>query len=140
MGPRKANPQSQGDVSRLHPFHEFPDDLPSEIFNNYTKNLGWIYNLEFAISPNIDCKKMNEIGILERLNPYLMKMFMQNGVKFTCNDWKILFSIKEPVFKELCVEFFSMVSFEANTIDPQYTNALVFFVLVDSIEIVVWLN
>lgn len=49
-----------------------------------------------------------------------------------------MFSIKEEVFKELCLEFFSTVSFEANTVDPYYVHALVFFVLVVNIMSVAW--
>lgn len=53
-------------------------------------------------------------------------MFEENGIYFKCNGWKILFSIKEPVFKELCVELFSAVSFEANMVDHHFSMALVF--------------
>lgn len=126
MGPRKAPQQQQGDVSSLHPFYEFSYDLPHEILNNYTNMLGWIYNREFVISPTIDWNKLNEIGIFERLHPYLINTYVENGISFTCNRWKILFSIKEPIFKELCVEFFSTISFEAKTIDPHFFTTLFF--------------
>lgn len=125
MGPRKATPQSQCDVSNLHSFYEFPNDLPSEILNNYTNKLGWIHNREFVVSPTIDMAKLNETEILERLNMYLTKTFEKNGVYFTCNGWKNLLSIKEPIYKEWCLEFFSTVSFEANMVDPHFVGALV---------------
>lgn len=63
---------------------------------------------------------------MERLNPYLTKTFEGDGVSFTCNGWEKLFSISEPVFMELCIEFFATVSFQENTEDPYYTWALVF--------------
>lgn len=53
-------------------------------------------------------------------------MFLGDCVNFTCNGWKILFLIKELALKELCFNFFSTVSFAANTIDPQYVSALAF--------------
>lgn len=75
---------------------------------------------------NSDWEKLNEIRIFEWLNPYLTKMFLGDCVNFTCNGWKILFLIKELALKELCFNFFSTVSFAANTIDPQYVSALAF--------------
>lgn len=126
MGMRKSPQPQQGDVSSLHPFYEFPDDIPREILNNYTNKLGWLYNREFAISPTVDWSNLNKIGILERMNLYLTKTYVENGISFTCNEWKILFSIKEPIFKELCMEFFLTTSFEENTIDPHFAMPLVF--------------
>lgn len=72
--------------------------------------LGWAHNREFAITPTINWAKLNKIGILERLNPYLTNSFEENGVTITCNGWRNLFSVKELVYKELCVELFSTVS------------------------------
>lgn len=75
MSPRVAPLQQQRNVSSLHPFYQFPDDLPQQMLSNYKNKLGWIYNREFAISPTIDWNKLNEIGMLERLNLYFMKSF-----------------------------------------------------------------
>lgn len=51
---------------------------------------------------------------------------MGNGVSITFNGWRNLFSIKELVYKELFVELFSTVSFEENTVDPQYVGTPIF--------------
>lgn len=39
---------------------------------------------------------------------------------------EFFFSIKEPVFKELCVEFYLTIYFEADMVDPHFTTTLVF--------------
>ncbi|CAI9290834.1 unnamed protein product [Lactuca saligna] len=85
MGPRVAPQQQQRNALRLHPFYEFPDDIPQEMLKSYMNMLGWLYNQEFAISPTTEWDKLNEIRILERLNPYLTKTFFENGASFTCN-------------------------------------------------------
>lgn len=89
--------------------------------NNYTNKLGWLYNRVFSISLTIDWNKLSEIGILKRLHPYLINTSVENGISLTCNGWKNLFSIKEPIFKELCDEFFSTISIEAKIVDPHFT-------------------
>lgn len=106
MGPIVAPQQQQRNVSCLHPFYEFLDDLPKEMSNNLTNRLGSLYNREFVISPTIDWDKLNEIGILGRLNPYFTNTFFDSGASFTCNRWRNLFSIKDAVFRN-CVWNFS---------------------------------
>lgn len=63
---------------------------------------------------------------MERMALYLTKTFSMYGFAFTCNGWKNLLAINEPVFQELCVEFFTSVSFEDATVDHSYRRALVF--------------
>lgn len=51
---------------------------------------------------------------LKRLNPFLTKTFVENEIYFTWKGWSNLFAIQEKVYKELCVEFFSTVTFQDN--------------------------
>lgn len=100
--------------------------MPQNVVNNFKNKLGWLYNREFCISPCIDWKKLEEIGIMARLAPYLTKTFIGDRFSFTCNWWRNLFGITELVYKELCVEFFASVSFEEIMEDPYFEKALVF--------------
>lgn len=63
---------------------------------------------------------------MERMARYLIKTLFVDDFAFTCNGWKNLFSISEPVFQEMCVEFFASVSLEEDIVDPSYLRALVF--------------
>lgn len=51
------------------------------------------------------------MGLEESLNPYLTKVFIQDGIQITCNGWGRLFWIQESVYREFCLEFFTTISF-----------------------------
>lgn len=58
---------------------------------------------------------------------YWTKVFEGYGFTFTCNGWRNLFSIQEPVYRELSVEFFTTMSFEERAVNFNYNRALVFW-------------
>lgn len=126
MGPRRGQQRPQEDLSNLHPFYQFLSTISHDVLRTYNNRLGWLHNQDFVVSQIIDSAKLNNIGILERLNQYLTKLYVGTGVHMNWNKWRNLFSIKESVYKELCVELFATVGFEKNTKDPQYEKSLVF--------------
>ena len=63
---------------------------------------------------------------MDRMSQYLTKLFLGNRFLFTCKGWYNLFAIQERVYKELCVRFFSTVTFHENVQDPTFPQALVF--------------
>lgn len=97
------------------------------MLTNYENRLGWLYNSEFSIAPIVDWGWLRGVGMVLELERYWTKVFEGDGFTFTCNGWRNLFSIQEPVFQELLVEFFTTVSFEERTVDFNYNRALVFW-------------
>lgn len=68
---------------------------------------------------------LKQVGLANSLNPYLIKVFMQNGVQITFDGGRRLFRIQEPIYRELCLEFFSTVTFRGGD-DYYESNALTF--------------
>lgn len=90
------------------------------------KRLKTLKKKEFYIPNELNWTWIEQVGLADSLNPYLTKVFMQDGVQITCDGWKRLFRIQEPVYRELCLEFFSTVIFCAG--DGYYNpKALTFF-------------
>ena len=58
---------------------------------------------------------------MDHLEPYLTKLFLQDGIQFTCNGWRRLFRMLESVYEALCMEFFSMLNFrkKEDFMDPE---------------------
>ena len=62
--------------------------------------------------PNrIDWDWLQNVRYEEELAPYLVKEFHHEGETMVCDGWSRVFRIQEPVYLELCLEFFSTVSF-----------------------------
>lgn len=114
------------DVASIHLLYLFPQNISGAMLNNNENRLAWLYNCEFAVDPTMDWALLREVGMVMELERYWTKVCMGNGFTFTCNGWKNIFSIKEPIYRELSVEFIATVSFEDKTINPTYNRALVF--------------
>lgn len=53
--------------------------MPQIVVRNFKSKMGWLYNREFSISSHIDLAKLEEIGVMARLNPYLTKILLGMG-------------------------------------------------------------
>lgn len=126
MASRSSNQQFHGHVSSRNILYRLPMDMPTYVLTNFTNKLGWLHNKEFAISRTIDWVRFGEIGLMERMAPFLTKQFSMDDFFFTCNGWRNLFAISKPDYQELCVVFFASVSFEGATVDPFYPRDLIF--------------
>lgn len=68
---------------------------------------------------------LEQVGLVEEMNPYSTKVFMGDGVRITCTCRMRLFQLQKSVYKELCLEFYATVRFRGR-IDPFDTGNLVF--------------
>lgn len=59
------------------------------------------------------------------MNLYLTKVFINNRLRITCSVWRKLFQLQEPIYRELCLEFYATVTFRGGD-DYYSTNALTF--------------
>lgn len=57
---------------------------------------------------------LQEVGLVETMNPYLTNVFVNDGERVTCNAWRRLFQIQEPVYNDLCLEFYATVRFRGS--------------------------
>lgn len=69
---------------------------------------------------------LEQVGLVEEMNPYSTKVFMGDGVRITCTGRRRLFQLQKSVYKELCLEFYTTVRFRGR-IDPFDTGNQVFF-------------
>lgn len=106
MGPRCAIPEEQDhiDVPSIHPLYRFPQNVSQTMLNNYANKLGWLYNREFALAPLVDWSWLRGVGMVTEVKRYWTKLFLGEGFTFQCNVWHDLFSIQEPVYRELSIE------------------------------------
>ena len=121
--PRREIPSG---LASLHPFYVFPTNVSRDVLTRYNNRLGCLHNREFAVAPTVNWQRLRDVGIVDRLTPFLIKLFVGNRYSFTCKAWNNIFAIQERVYKELCVEFLSTMTFHENIQDPTYPQALVF--------------
>lgn len=114
-------------MPHLHLFHDFLTNISVNHLNNYNRLFEWLYNKDFVVSRTNNLQWLNENGIMRRIEPYLTKVFIENRFAVLCNGLINLLMIVEPIYKELCVEFFATASFKENTLDANYRQALTFW-------------
>lgn len=66
------------------------------------------------VSPTNEWAQLTGMGIIDRVRPYPQKIFVGDRFTFSCKGWWNLFPISEPLYKELCIEFFSTIIFDEN--------------------------
>lgn len=59
----------------------------------------------------VDWHWIEQTGLLEGIEPYLVRNFARVDGQFMCMGWRWLFQIQELVYKELVLEFLATVSF-----------------------------
>ena len=73
--------------------------------------------------PNtFDWDWLGTVGLEEELTPYLVKECNLGNTTIICDGWLQLFKIQEPVFAELCWEFFATISFRGGS---EYCNTTI---------------
>ena len=78
MALRRGVSDEQGRIANLHPFYVFPTNISRDVLARYNTRLGWLHNRDFAIAATINWQRLWEVGLVERLNPFLTKTFMGN--------------------------------------------------------------
>lgn len=98
---------SQGD----HPWLNFPRIESKSTMTKLKKKLAEIRKKDIYVPNAINWEWLGEMHYEEELAPYLIKNFMHNGVSISCDGWSRVFRMQEPVYQELCWEFFSIITF-----------------------------
>lgn len=70
---------------------------------------------EFYIANEVNWEWLEQVGLVEAMNPYVTKIFMNEGVRITCIGQKRLFQLQKPVYKELCLEFNATIRFKGRS-------------------------
>lgn len=63
--------------------------------------------------------------MVEAINPYLTKVFVNNRVRITCDAWRRLFQLQDPVYHGMCLELYVTITFQGGE-DYYDTNVLTF--------------
>lgn len=63
------------------------------------------------VSNEVEWDWLQEVVLVEALNPYLTRILVGDGVRITCKTWRRLFILKESVYKELCIAFLARIQF-----------------------------
>lgn len=71
----------------------------------------WMKQRKVHVPAVVNWHWIEQIGLLEGLEPFLDKSFAGVHGPFICMGWRRLFQIQEVVYKELVVEFLTTVSF-----------------------------
>ena len=98
---------SQGEF----PWLNFPQIESASTMRKWKKKLSDIKKKEVYVPNRIDWEWLQSVRYEEELAPYLLKEFQHEGQTMICDGWSRVFRIQEPVYLELCLEFFSTVSF-----------------------------
>lgn len=93
------------------PWYSFPNVVAPEIMVQWNEKLAYFKERKVYIPVKINWHWMEEVCLSEALEPYLTKSFGGVQGRVVCMDWRRLFRIQEPVYKELCVEFLAIMYF-----------------------------
>lgn len=104
-------PQRQPGLQRDFMWYNFPEVVGPSMYLEWKNKLAWLRTKAIDIPPIMDYNWIQVADLLEQVEPYLTKLFVQDGVRLTCMGWRRLFRIKESVYMEICVEFFSSINF-----------------------------
>lgn len=104
---RQSSRRSQGS----HPWLTFPRISSDSTMRRWRKKPDKLKKKEIYVPDALDWEWLGGARYEEELAPYLVITFNHNGVSLTCDGWNRLFRIQEPVYQELCWEYFSTVSF-----------------------------
>lgn len=60
---------------------------------------------ELYIANELSWTWLEEVRLVEAMNPYLKKVFVNEAMRVTCTACRRLFQIQELVYRELSLEF-----------------------------------
>ncbi|XP_052619683.1 uncharacterized protein LOC128126028 [Lactuca sativa] len=114
-------PRNQGDF----PWFNFPQIGSKSTLVRWRKKLETLKKKDFYLPNESNWTWLEQVGLVEAMDPYLTQVFINYEVQITCDVWRRLFQMQELVYQELCLEFFSTVTFRGG--DNYYdTNVLTF--------------
>lgn len=90
------------------------------------KEAGNIKEKEFYFPNELNWSWLEQVSLVEVMGPYLPKVFINNGVRITYSTWRRLFQLQEPVYRELCLEIYVIVTLWGGN-DYYNKNTLTFY-------------
>ena len=103
--------QSSRGSQEEFPWLNFPQIESVSTMRKWKKKLADIKKKEVYVPNRIDWEWLQTVRYEEELAPYLLREFQHGGESMICDGWSRVFRMQEPVYLELCLEFFSTVSF-----------------------------
>lgn len=98
MRKRKRGPEAPRDQGDF-PWYNFPEVVSQRVLTEWRNKLEKMKRKEFYITNEVNWVWLEQVGLVEAMNLYLTKIFMNEGVRITCTGWRRLFQMHEPVYK-----------------------------------------
>ena len=64
------------------------------------------------VGRTLDWNLLDRLGVRANIDSYLSQEFRDGNLSFTCNAWRRALNLREPIFKELVVEFIASYEFD----------------------------
>ncbi|CAI9303003.1 unnamed protein product [Lactuca saligna] len=86
------------------PWNNFPRVLATKVLAQWNGRLALLKERRVHVSTEINWNWIEEVGLLEAIEPYLIQSY--DGIQgwFVCTTWRTLFHIQDPVYNKLVVE------------------------------------
>ena len=112
----------------IHRFLNFREVYPFERRMQYENKAHLLLRKEIAIPHSLDMDLLRKLEIAKYLDLFLEKRFYSSARKplFASNAWRNVFSIAEPIYKELTIEFFATAQFDFRTKNLRDNNSFRF--------------
>lgn len=92
---------------------QFPQSLNDGTRGRYLKKLSLLITKEIDITPSFNWGLASQTGVDDIRNFLQYTLLDASGVCLSvCRGWERLFRIQEPIYWEVLMEFYSIVSFD----------------------------
>lgn len=85
-GPRIQQAPSE---QREFPWYNFPEVISLGVLAEWWNKLEKLKTREFYIANKVNWEWLEQVSLVDAMNPYLTKIFMGNGVRITCTGFRL---------------------------------------------------
>lgn len=111
---KEVLPQLNQDNSieaQLHKWYKWPSNTNLKRLTRYRTRFDSLQARKIVAPSILYWYWIEETRLDSQIEPYLTRFYKGKGFSFTCDGWRCLFQLQEPIYKELCVELFSIILF-----------------------------
>ncbi|PWA80942.1 protein ROOT HAIR DEFECTIVE 3 [Artemisia annua] len=107
-------------------FLQFPNNIKGERQRKYQEKLTELRSRQIEPARTIDWELLEQFNLADEIRGLLGIEYTNGEVKIKSPEWGNLFSIVEPIYRELCLEFFATYQFNEKSRDYTNDKALTF--------------
>ncbi|GKB09151.1 hypothetical protein Tco_0837463 [Tanacetum coccineum] len=110
----------------IRSFLQFPNSSKEEIRRMYQEKIAALRSRQIEPARTIDWELLEQFNLADEIRGLLGIECTKGEVKIKSPEWGNLFSIVEPIYRELCLEFFATYQFNEKSRDYTDDKALTF--------------